>query len=184
MKDNDRQIPNPVGPQTPKASNARCTCESPPTDSPDVEEDEDEIYRIACNTMDTSVDDIYAMATPKRKRPPVQRIPTSTKKTRGFAMLTGEPVQVPETPLSESPRTLPSLPSISQMLNRSEESMLDMALDLQSTPKSKTAEEHRIHEVPSMAIEDILLQSASSNVNLLDVELSMAVSSDGLVRFM
>lgn len=125
--------------------------------------------QIADNTHDDSVEDLlYALATPRKKRFPVQRLPTSTKNTpkrfippRASKASDSQDVS----PLSEPEISLPSLPSISRLCFGSQENLLDLSMgEISPTP---TKVRTRMPESESMSIEDILQCGTLDNAGLL-----------------
>ncbi|KAK2465492.1 hypothetical protein APHAL10511_002384 [Amanita phalloides] len=134
-----------------------------------TESESEEIYRIADNTQEVSIsEDLCAMATPRKKRPPVYRLPTSNKNTPKRFLLTPQaPKGTPdESPLSEPESTLPSLPSISRLCSESEDNLLNTSISsLLSTPR--TPSRILMCSAESMTIDEMLQQSMLDNADLL-----------------
>ena len=106
------------------------------------------------------------MATPRKKRFPVHRLPTSNKNTpKRFIPLQARKAPQDVSPLSEPEISLPSLPSISRLCYGSQENLLDVSMgEISPTP---TKVRTQIPEAESMSIEDILQCGTLDNADLL-----------------
>ena len=110
---------------------------------------------------------LYAMATPRKKRFPVHRLPTSNKNTPKCFILPRASYSQDVSPLSEPEISLPSLPSISRLCYGSQENLLDVSMGEISPTPTKGPGRSRMPEAESMTIEDILQCSTLDNAGLL-----------------
>ncbi|KAF8622526.1 hypothetical protein AX15_006963 [Amanita polypyramis BW_CC] len=128
-------------------------------------------HQIADTTHGASVEDLYDMETPRKKRPPVYRIPTSNRNRPKHSVVRSQVMNPEESPLSEPECSLPSLPSISRLYSESQD------VSMASGPSTPTLQQQvRIHEVESMTIGEILQQRTWDSTDLLDIDMMSVVS--------